>query len=349
MTTKARQRDTSRRCAALLVFLPLLLVIGVQAQEVGGAAAPPDELRILAYNVYNFMATAAPEQVKTPESRQTVVDIITRLDPHIAVLVETGGAEAVEELVSMLDKAGADFPFRTIVKGYDRRRRIALLSKFRPAEVCHDTTSTFNLKGRRLRVRRGFAHCVFRWANGYTLHVLGAHVKSKCFDPLGQTDIRRYEARLLRYHYNDLIKKDPKANVLILGDFNDTPDASPVSTVCSRRSKDIRQLYDLRPVDRYGMSWTYCWDKADSYTRIDYAFASYELLPEVDFAKTVIPWFPEWYIASDHRPLLVTLHPSDQPADATLLDRFERNHRKPDAPMASFHKGRVVGTRRVRR
>jgi len=198
-------------------------------------------------------------------------------------------------------------------------------------------------------VSRGFAHCVFQWSNGYKLHVVGTHLKSKRFHPLGQTDMRRYEARQLRYLFDKIIKEDPDANVLIAGDFNDAPNSSPISTVCGRRYKFTRQLYDLRPFDKYGMSWTYLWDEGETYSRIDYAFASYALLPEIEFEQTCVPFVGEWYVASDHRPLVVTLHPSDREAAPGILSQFEKNRRKAPVPMSSFHEGRVVGTRKVRR
>ncbi len=333
--------------ACLLLSVPPLLSPVPSAAEPAFPPAPAT-LRVLAYNLYNFAPLSQP-QIKSAESRQAVISVIAALDPDIAVLTEVGGSAALGEIRGLLRERGKEYPFWSVVEGFDTVRRICLFSRFTPARVDHNVDAAYNLRGRRLRVRRGFAHCVFEFDNGYRLHLLGAHLKSKHFDPLGQTDMRRYESRLLRYMFNDIIDADPEANVLLVGDLNDTPEASPISTICGRRYKTERQLYDLRPVDEANLSWTHHWDRADSYTRIDYAFASYFLLGEVVFAETKLPSFNDWSLASDHRPVLVTLTPRDKPPPEDVLARFERNFRQPEPLNSSFYEGRIIGKRKVRR
>ena len=292
---------------------------------------------------------AADKQLKSPESREAVIQMIAAADADAAFLVEVGGAAALDEILELLAAEGVVYPYRTIVEGADTVRRIGLVARVPPAEARHVVTASYNLKGERVPVQRGFAHCVFKWRNGYVLHLLGAHLKSKVYHPLGQTDMRRYEARQLRYVVDDILDDEPEANILVVGDLNDTPDSSPVSTLCNRRRKKEGQLYDLRPVDRYSMAWTHLWDTADTYTRIDYAFVSYWLLPETDFEQTVIPFIPDWSLASDHRPIVVTVRPRQQPVAPDVLDCFYRNARQPEPPASSFHEGKVVGTRKARR
>jgi len=149
------------------------------------------------------------------------------------------------------------------------------------------------------------------------------------FHPMGQTDMRRYEARQLRYLVDDIIEQEPEANVLVVGDLNDSPVSSPLNTLFARRRKAIRQLFDLRPLDPHGLAWTHHWTSGDSYDRIDYAMVSYHLLPEVRFDRTFLPFDPEWETASDHRPVVVTITPHDRPPGAAETARFERNIRTP--------------------
>ena len=77
--------------------------------------------------------------------------------------------------------------------------------------------------------------------------------------------------------------------------------------------------------------------------------ASHGLLPEVSFAQTLIPDFADWYIASDHRPLQITILPADRPATPDVLGQFERNIRQPAVPASSFHAGPVTGARKIKR
>ncbi len=331
------------------IFRILLLAV---ASAVSTAVADEPEqiepVRILSFNTYNFLAKNQT-QIKSQESKAAVIETLVSIAPDIMLLIEVGGLKAAQEIQFLLQQKGCKYPSLSVVDGEDNERKIVVLSKLDPVEVAHDTTAYYNLGGRHIRIQRGFAHCIFSWKNGYRLHLLGAHLKSKCFHPLGQTDMRRYEARQLRYLINTIIKKEPEANILVVGDFNDTPDSSPFKTVRGRRYKDTSEFYDLRPLDKHDMSWTYVWEKADTYSRIDYALASYHLLAEIDLDKTRIPFFADWSLASDHRPLLITLVPKDKPVDENIFSMFKENIRIAPTPMSSFHDGRVVGSRKVRR
>jgi len=330
-------------------MLRLVLAAALAWAGLAMADPPPRELRIVAYNLYNYFERTRQPQIKSAESRRTTEAILADLNPDIALLVETGGRTAAEELQAALRARGRDYPFVTTVDGEDNERRLTVLAKWRPERVAHETAGTYNLGKEVLRVRRGFAHVVFRWDNGYRLHLLGAHLKSKVFDRRGQTDMRRYEARLLRALVNSILDADPDANILLLGDFNDAPDSSPLNTVVNRRTLPGQQLYDLRPVDAQGTSWTHLQDAEDCYSRIDYALASRGLLPELKLGQTVIPAYPDWSVASDHRPLLVLLEPQDRtPSDADLK-AFARNLRLQESPASFFSEGRVVGSRKARK
>ena len=327
----------------------VILGIALAGADAADAQSPSDELRVVSYNLYNYFAMAKRPQVKSLESRRMTEAILADLNPDVALVVETGGTVAAEELRAALKARGRNYPFVSVVEGEDPERRLAVLAKWRPEMVAHDTATTYNLGLSVVRIQRGFAHVVFRWDNGYRLHLIGAHLKSKLFDPRGQTDMRRYEARLLRALITAILEADATANVLVLGDFNDTPDSSPLNTVINRRTTPDKQLYDLRPVDLQGNCWTHLQDGEDTYSRIDYAIASRSLLPEVQLAKTVIPAYADWYIASDHRPLLVVLKPQDRPPTPADLKPFARNIRVQDPPVSFFSEGRVIGSRKARK
>ena len=352
--TPAVQNMRANLAQTVCLGLWLLAGCGLRSQAAEAAPAP---IRIVSYNLYNFTALNQP-QIKTPESRAMVVSVLNRLDPDIAVLIELSGPDALEELAGLLKKAGSDYPFHSLVEPPpqpDRRkkdqtfeRRIGILSKIAPAEIKHELNQSYNLNGRAVPVQRGFAHLIYKWPNGYTLHLLGAHLKSKMFDARGQTDMRRNEARQLRYLVNDILKAEPEANLLVVGDLNDTPDSSPITTLYNRRArKPELHLFDLRPVDGGGLAWTHLQEEADDYARIDYALASHGLLPEISFAQTIIPDVNDWYIASDHRPLQITIIPADRPVTPAVLDQFERNIRKPAVPASTFHPGPVTGARKL--
>jgi len=309
------------------VWLLALLLWPAWAAEPPLPAAPAS-LRIVAYNLRNYLdPNESFAEAKSEAGRQACAETIAGLRPDIALFSELGGKHALADLLARLAKLGLDYPFSTVVEGPDRVRRLAIVAKFPAAAVDHQSYSTYNLADQRVPVQRGFANCLFKWDNGYQLRLLGAHLKSKRFHPLGQTDMRRYEARQLRYLVDKYVVADPTANLLLLGDLNDAPNSSPLNTLFSRRRRPDGQLYDLRPADPNGQVWTHFWNDEDSYSRIDYALASQALLPEVVLAETRLAFWPEWFAISDHRPVIVTIVPQDQPLSQSLLDAFPRNMR----------------------
>lgn len=290
--------------------------------------APPDRLRVLFFNANNYRIEP-PGRHKSERSLQAVADTLAHWSPHIAVLAEIADQQSLDDLLKRIEQGETQktYAYARLVKGHDSVRHLAVLSTFPSPKERHDTTTTYNIRDVKVPVRRGFAHCVFEWSNGYTLHVLGAHLKSKVYHRLGQTDMRRYEGRQLRYRVNDILEENPHANVLVVGDMNDSPQSSPIKTIIYRRFGTEKELFDLRPADSRSMLWTHYWDDEDIYARIDYAFATYHLLPEVNLEDTVVAMVPYWRLASDHRPLLITIRPEDRAASREMLDGFYRNFR----------------------
>lgn len=312
-----------RSRSLLLPFVVGLAIAGIQRSS--AAAEVSESVRIVSYNLNNYLDPAlALKEDKSGEARRACIAVLRELDADIVVLLEVGGETVLEEIRLALNGEGRDYVFQSVVQGHDRIRRIGLLARLVPASVEHVTGATYNLGGKTVPVQRGFANCEFAWPNGYRLRLVAAHLKSKRFNPLGQTDMRRYEARHLRYLVDEYINNDAACNLLLVGDFNDSPNSSPLNTLYSRRRNAGGQLFDLRPLDEHGLAWTHFWDDEDLYSRIDYALVSRALIPEIDGKQTHIPDFAGMRLASDHRPLLITLRLRDAehaPAHDALFHR----------------------------
>ncbi|MEN9361785.1 MAG: hypothetical protein RL095_3320 [Verrucomicrobiota bacterium] len=324
------------RCLRLSLLPLLVLLLGARAEKpVAGQEAPiqvsPAQIRIASYNLYNFKPGEAPRQFKTEVSRAATAAVIAEMNADILLISELGPDPSLAELQAELRLRHADYAFSSVVRGPDPTRHIAVLARFKPVEVGHVTDSKYRIQGQDQPVLRGFAHCVFQWSNGYKLHIVGAHLKSQLPHPLGQNDMRRYEARQLHYLVDDIMKADPKANILVMGDMNDSYDSAPIKEIQYRRYPDEKQLYDLRPFDGNNGAWTHYYDVQDSYSRIDYFFASWSLLPEIDLGKTFVHASPHWFIASDHRPIVTTLIPEDR-EDPERLKPFDNATRRNDKP-----------------
>jgi endonuclease/exonuclease/phosphatase family metal-dependent hydrolase len=146
----------------------------------------------------------------------------------------------------------------------------------------------------------------------FQLRLLGLHLKSQReVEETDQALMRRQEAHLARCHIDEILTAEPQANLLIYGDCNEAKDQPGLREIKGVPGQPAA-LRELPLADEAGEKWTYHYEPADEYSRIDFAFVSPALLPEVRLKQSGIYPGHDWNEASDHRPLLVTLLPIDQ-------------------------------------
>ena len=282
-----------------------------------------ETLTVMVYNLENYFLVAGKGTPrKSEQSKEALVEVISRTRPDIIVFSEMGGVEALEEMVALLKGAGMEYPFSDVMHGVDPSRCLGFASKREPSAVKKVDNLTYKLtpkfddavRAEDVGVQRGFLHLVYD-IEGYELNIVGAHLKARVFHwRYNQTDMRRMEARLLKYYVNDIISADPAANVLVAGDLNDVYSANPLVTLRGTNERPERRLYDLKPADENGETWTHWWKGEDTYGRIDYLLASPSLLPEIVFSRNKIAHVPEtWVYASDHRPLIAVIELGNRP------------------------------------
>jgi endonuclease/exonuclease/phosphatase family metal-dependent hydrolase len=274
-----------------------------------------DEISVMSYNLWNyFVKNGRHCKKKTESSKHALIKTILSASPDILMFSELGGAAALADLMKRLKKAGGRYTYAQLMHGADETRYIGVVSKFPPLRITKITDMFYRLRPKfnkkapleSVPIQRGFLHAVFK-KNGYTLHIIEAHLKARLFHyRYNQTDMRRSEARQLRHVVDLVLKKDPDANVLVVGDFNDVYSSSAIAAI---RGDDKKlKLIDLKPRDSRDTTWTHWWKEEDEYGRIDYAFVSPALLPEIDRKKCRIIHLPDyWLYASDHRPLLTVI------------------------------------------
>jgi endonuclease/exonuclease/phosphatase family metal-dependent hydrolase len=284
-----------------------------------GFADPPEKIVFAAWNVRNYMLRAVKTRsgriatpAKATESVAAVVETLANIKPDILGLCEIGTKKDLADLQRRLKKSGLSLPHKTWVDGPDRDRHLALLSRF-PLEVRHDTRTVFRLGGLPQRVRRGILDCTVQVRTDFPLRVLGVHLKSPRVVPeYDQAAFRRAESLLLRTRIENIMEETPDAPLLVFGDFNDTKN-SPVVKGVVGRAGTRKSLTILPLADRLGDQWTYRWDESDEYSRIDFVMANAPLRRLVRRGGTRIHRDQDWYEASDHRTLVVTLALPDAP------------------------------------
>jgi endonuclease/exonuclease/phosphatase family metal-dependent hydrolase len=143
-----------------------------------------------------------------------------------------------------------DFPYWEHVSGFDTNIHLAVLSKFPITARRPHTNENFLLNGRRFSVSRGFVEVDIQVTTNYSFTLLGAHLKSKRPVPeADEADLRLQEAKLLREKVDALLTANPKANVVVLGDFNNTKDSPSTKAIIGAGKF---KLVDTRPAERNG-------------------------------------------------------------------------------------------------
>lgn len=214
--------------------------------------------KVMTWNVENLFrpAPGAPnaEQKRFRNKLELLAEVINRHAPDVLALQEVGGLEPLNDLRQVV----GGYPHHAISAFPDGRGiRVAFLSKQPlagpqvdtvdfppgPALDIHDLTATGSSVPI-TRMSRGTLRIRVQ-KEGLTVDVITAHLKSKLltfprpggssFAPRNENERaqiggiallkRTAEAVTIRMHANSLLEGNPQTPVILLGDFNDVPEA----------------------------------------------------------------------------------------------------------------------------
>ncbi len=289
------------------------------------AVSAAESFRVVTYNLENYiLAPSGTRPAKTPEGRAKIYQSLSTAKPDVLALQEVGDTNALFDLQAGLRAAGVDLPFWEHVTGFDTNIHVAILSRFPILRRRPHTNDTFLHFGRRFRVSRGFAEVDIQVKPGYFFTLVTAHLKSRRPVAYGdQAELREQEAAILRGKIEERLSANPQCNLVVLGDFNDSKDSPTIRTLMGRGNK---ALIDARPAERSGddqphpnprydprnITWTHHYGKEDTYSRIDYILLSRGMAREWQPDETYIVTLPNWGVASDHRPLVISFRAEDK-------------------------------------
>jgi endonuclease/exonuclease/phosphatase family metal-dependent hydrolase len=284
-----------------------------------------DLFRVATYNLDNYIdQPARTRPLKTPEGKAKIRESLRALNADVVALQEMGSTNALLELRASLKADGLDYPHWEHVVGWDTNIHVAVLSKFPIAARRPHTNDSFLLFGRRFRVSRGFAEIDIKVNDHYSFTLLTAHLKSRRPVPeADEAEMREQESIILREKIDAVFKMNPNANLVVLGDFNDTKDTKSTRALIGRGKT---ALIDTRPAERNGdnqpnpnsryeprnICWTHYYGKEDTYSRIDYILLSHGMAREWNNEETYILTLANWGVASDHRPIVVGFFAEDK-------------------------------------
>lgn len=302
--------------------IPSLVLAALLASGASGLAA--QTFRVATYNVENYIdAPAGTRPLKTAKGRAKIRESLRALNADVVAFQEMGSTNALLELRASLQAEGLDYPHWEHVSGWDTNIHVAILSKFPFSARRPHTNESFLLFGRRFRVSRGFAEVDIRVNNHYSFTLITTHLKSR--RPVPEADegeLREQEAIILREKIDAILGRNPDANLVVLGDFNDTKDTKSTRAIIGRGRT---ALVDTRPAERNGdnqanpnprfeprqITWTHHYGKEDTYSRIDYILLSRGMVNEWDREESFVLALANWGVGSDHRPVVATFTAAD--------------------------------------
>lgn len=267
----------------------------------------------MTYNVHQYALMdrdggGEPDDPKPQAERDAVVELIAGARPDILALQEMGGEIVFSRFRQALRDAGLDYPYAELLRRGTIEANLAVLSRFPIVSAQHHTNDWYSIGPAKVPVARGFLDVDIQVTPDYRFRLINAHLKSKVYSPLGQTEMRRNEARLLNKAVREILEENPGINLLVVGDMNDDYASAALREVAGRRGG---KLTDLRPTDSAGDAWTCFQAATDSYSRFDYLFVNEEMRPEVVMDLTRAVRDPLTYKASDHRPVIGVFRAAD--------------------------------------
>jgi endonuclease/exonuclease/phosphatase family metal-dependent hydrolase len=299
--------------------LPARVVGTFVALWLASYSSPAASFSVATYNVEGYLTNASDSRPEKPAAARTMVQrTLLHLAADVVALQEIGGTNALLELRSALQTQGLHYPHWDLAHGYDTNIQVAILSRFPIVARRSHEKEGFLLRGRRYQTTRGFEEIDLVAPPDYPFTLFNVHLKSRREVAGGnQEELREQEARLLRRLIDARLRAQPGLNLILLGDFNDLKSSLTLRTILGRGNT---ALVDTHPAERNGddqphpdprypprrVVWTHYYAKEDTYSRVDYILLSPGMAREWNRAKSFVLALPNWGVASDHRPLLVT-------------------------------------------
>lgn len=300
----------------------LLFALGLSGIGPVRAADAADEFSLMTYNVMRFSyedrdKDGQKDNFKPEEQITALLEVLKKNHPDVLAVEEMGDVASFTIFTQRVAAVGLDYPHSEYFIMPEASIGLAVLSRFPIVQRHHIANETYTIGHETLPVQRGFLNVDIQVNPEYRFRLLVAHLKSKLYHPLGQTEMRRNEARLLNKNVRRMLKRNPELNLVVVGDMNDTIR----SAVLRELIGSPPSLFDLRPKDAVGDLWTHFWDYQESYERLDYILVSEGMQPEVVAERCLVVRDPLTYVASDHRPVMAWFKAQEQTAVSSESDK----------------------------
>ena len=264
--------------------------------------------RVMSYNLHNFLLIdrnndGKEDDPKPEDEKQALYTIIAEESPDLLGIVEVGSTKFLTEIQDGLRGKGREYLYSEWIEGTDHSRHIALLSRY-PIVARHPhTEESYDANGEKLCVSRGIIEADVRLSPSLTVKVFVAHLKSKrtAPGPFTADQMRVEEAKILRKCVNDALATDPHLNLVLMGDFNDTPGSPALQVVLNDTQFP---LHNTHPKNAKGYQGTYYYRPTKKFETIDYLLVSNALSARLLPGSARIRDDKLAWTASDHFPVM---------------------------------------------
>ena len=292
------------------VFFSWLLMLVV----VASAQAQPKlegKLTVATYNIENLFDVfddpyTADEgtRVKPRAELEKVATLLRKIDADVVAFEEIENEQVLKAFVTeMLGDMGYKY-VAAATSNDGRGIRTAVASRLPIESITSYRHLDLTLEGdeRTWRFARDLMHVKLKVSDTQSLHTFVVHLKSKRDDGADKqgANWRLAEATMARKIIGDLVQKDPKAWIIMTGDFNDTPESTPIQKLLSGEL-----LTDLHASLEGEAAITYL--KKPYRSRIDYILTSPALTKRViKGSPRVVNDDVEMIAGADHAPVVAT-------------------------------------------
>ncbi|MBT9548671.1 MAG: endonuclease/exonuclease/phosphatase family protein [Candidatus Sericytochromatia bacterium] len=299
--------------APLAMGLFLATCLACAPRDVNSA---PATLKLATYNVENLFdgipdnPRNKKERAKPKKELRALADIFHLEQPDVVAMQEV---ESQKTLKDFRDKYLKDMNYQEpiVIEGNDPRGiDVAVMSKWPIVAVKSHKDFKFELKGRKRGFGRDLLQVTLKAPSGYTLTVFAVHLKSKLGDKKESDAVREAEATAIQGLLKTYQSQNPKANFVVMGDFNDEPTSAPLKPLLGPQNP--LGLVDIAAQDLGIKPSVFTYHPKKYRSRIDYILVSPSMMPEYRPRSVHIQQNPEAYWASDHLPLVAEFDAQDK-------------------------------------
>jgi len=258
----------------------------LQAPSPAGASQNPRvRLKLLTFNVHNLGRADNADDRTYRVKLDYLADVLTRLDPDVAVIDEVRESESFDELADRLGTC----PYRFLGDAPSANRRIqtGILSRLPILEQGQWREFPAALPGHeggtlRLAFRRAMPWTRLELPNGETLLVVAVHLKSRraAAEEIAETEpprrrrllgralsnlIRITEAAGLRCLLDEAMDRRTADHYAVMGDFNDAPGSTALSLVMGLEDEEGSELQQSEERRLFQVLWRIPLERAFSY------------------------------------------------------------------------------------